>query len=208
MRRLTIIRHGLTAWNAAGRFQGHSDVPLSPEGRAQSAALAAYAASFPSADAIVSSPSVRAVETARIVYPGREPITDGRLRELDFGAFEGRTRAELESDPRWVDWFADPYLRPAPAGEAYVQLRERVVAWLAEARARWVGGHVVAFSHSGTIQMLIAHLLGVERPRWRKRIFVRHTGVTHVLFRGDEALVERVNDTRHLVAEGDDPFIE
>jgi broad specificity phosphatase PhoE len=206
MRRLTIIRHGLTAWNAAGRFQGHADVPLAPEGRAQSAALAGYAATFPSADAVISSPSVRAVETARIVYPGREPLTDGRLRELDFGAFEGRTRDELEHDPRWADWFADPYLRPAPAGEAYVQVRERVVAFLADARARWPDAHVVAFSHSGTIQMLIAHLLGVERPRWRKRIFVRPTGVTHVLFRGDDAVIERVNDTRHLVADGDDPF--
>ena len=68
--------------------------------------------------------------------------------------------------------------------------------------------HVVAVSHSGTIQMLLAHVLGVERPRWRKRIYLRHTGISRVLFRGDEAIVERVNDTRHLTAEGADPFLD
>jgi hypothetical protein len=51
-------------------------------------------------------------------------------------------------------------------------------------------------------------VLGVERPRWRKRIYLRHTGISRVLFRGDEAIVERVNDTRHLTAEGADPFLD
>lgn len=206
MRRLTLIRHGLTAWNVSGRFQGHSDVPLSPEGQAQAQRLSEYVASFPDMDQVYASPLARAVETARIAFPGREPCRDERLRELDFGAFEGHTRDELDADPRWLAWMEDPFDRPAPGGEAYRDLRDRVTAWLADARARHGGGHVVAVTHSGTIQMLFAALLGVEKPRWRKRIYVRHTSVSHVLFRGDEAIIERVNDTRHLVANGEDPF--
>lgn len=208
MRRLTLIRHGLTAWNVEGRFQGQTDVPLSDEGRAQARALAGYTANFPGVDAVVSSPLVRAVETARIAFPDHEVALDDRLQELDFGAFEGRTLAENVVDPAWPTWIADPYALAAPGGESYRELRERAVAWLADARASFEDAHVVAVAHSGTIQMLLADLLGVERPRWRKRVYLRHTSVSHVLFRGNDAVVERVNDTRHLVADGEDPFAE
>jgi broad specificity phosphatase PhoE len=206
MRRLTLIRHGTTAWNTVGRFQGHSDIPLSEEGRAQAVLLAAYVATFPEIDAIVTSPLLRAVQTADLVVPGRPRVLEARLRELDFGEFEGRTREQLEFDPRWAAWIADPFTRPAPGGETYAQLRTRADAWLAEARARHPDAHVLAVTHSGTIQMLLSSLLGVEHPRWRKRIYLRHTSVSHVLFRGDEAVLERVNDTRHLVPDGEDPF--
>jgi broad specificity phosphatase PhoE len=208
MRRLTLIRHGMTEWNTIGRFQGHSDIPLSDEGRCQAALLAPYVATFPDIDVIVTSPLLRAVQTAEIVLPGRPRLLEARLRELDFGEFEGRTRAQLERDPRWDGWVADPFGRPAPGGESYRQLRTRADAWLVEARTRHPEAHVLAVSHSGTIQMLLSSLLGVEHPRWRKRIYLRHTSVSHVLFRGEEAVLERVNDTRHLVPDGEDPFAE
>lgn len=208
MRRLTLIRHGLTAWNVEGRFQGHSDVPLSDEGRAQARALAGYVAAVQGVDAVVASPLARAAETAAMAFPDLPARTDARLRELHFGAFEGRTLVENQADPAWPEWMADPYGRPTPGGESYRDLRERAVAWLADARTEYAGAHVVAVTHSGTIQMLLADLLGVERPRWRKRVYLRHTSVSHVLFRGDDAVVERVNDTRHLVADGEDPFAE
>lgn len=208
MRRLTLIRHAVTAWNVEGRFQGHTDVPLSDEGRAQAHALAGYVAAVHGVDVVVASPLVRAVETARIAFPDHEIATDPRLRELHFGCFEGRTLAQNTADPSWAPWIADPYERAMPGGESYRSLRERATAWLVEARRTYADAHVVAVSHSGTIQMLLAELLGVERPRWRKRIYLRQTSVSHVLFRGDDAVVERVNDTRHLVADGEDPFAE
>jgi broad specificity phosphatase PhoE len=206
MRRLTLIRHGLTDWNSSGRFQGHSDVPLSSEGREQAALLREYATTFTDLDVLVSSPLLRARETAAIVFPHARPIEDERLRELHFGSFEGRTIEENRSHPEWGTWFEDPFDRPTPGGESYRQLRERVVEWFDEATSRFDGAHVVAVSHSGTLQMLLTHLVGVERPRWRKRIFLRHTSVSHVLFRDGEAIIERVNDTRHLVPDGTDPF--
>ena len=208
MRRLTLIRHGLTEWNVSGRFQGHSDVPLSAEGRVQAEQLAGYLASFPPFDVVMSSPLVRAIETARLALPDCEPLLDARLRELHFGAFEGLTRDVIERDPRWSVWVEDPFMRQAPGGESYHQLRGRMVDWLAEMRDRYPDAHLAAITHSGSIQTLLSALLGVERPRWRKRLYVRHTGVSHVLFRGEQAVVERVNDTRHLVADGEDPFAE
>lgn len=206
--RLTLIRHGLTEWNRLGRFQGHSDVPLSDEGVAQSTALAGYTAAFSAVDALYASDLQRAKRTAEIAFPDLPIVLDARLRELHFGGFEGSTLQELLPTAAWSDWIADPYSRHAPGGEAYLDLRRRASAWLAEVRLRHASEHVVAVTHSGTIQMLLAELLGVEHPRWRKRVYVRHTSVTHILFRGADAIIERVNDTRHLVPDGADPFGE
>ena len=205
-RALTLIRHGLTDWNASGRFQGHSDIPLSDEGRRQVERLARRAARMPPADQVVSSPLKRAWQTAQIAFPDAEIVPEPRLMELNFGRFEGRTLAENVASAEWASWAADPYQQVAPGGESYRQLRERVVAWYQGLPDD--AGHVVAIAHSGTIQMLLAHVLGIERPRWRKRIYLRHSSVTRILREGGETVVERVNDTRHLDENGDDPFFE
>ena len=209
MRRLTLIRHGLTAWNQDGRFQGHSDVPLAAAGREQARRLGAHAVHLEPVDVLVSSTSGRARETAELAFPGRAVERDGRLCELDFGVFEGHTFSENEAHPAWAWWSADPIARPAPRGESYRGLQARAVAWFEEARLRWDGAHVVTVSHSGTIQMLLAHLFGVTRPRWEIRVEVDHTSVSQVRFDAGLTVVERINDARHLdvvgAAEPDSP---
>jgi len=202
MRRLTLIRHGLTDWNSEGRFQGRSDVPLAARGRSQAERLRAQAVRLEGADVVQSSPSARAVETAAIAFPGRRLLRDERLRELDFGVFEGGTFAQNEAHPAWPWWIADPYRRPAPRGESYRALQARAIAWLADAAGRWRDGHVVAVCHSGTIQMLLAHVLGVARPSWHVRLEVDHTSVSEVRFEGGHTVVERVNDVTHLADGG------
>ena len=207
MRRLTLIRHALTAWNADGRFQGHSDVPLSDDGRRQARRLARHVTGTETDAVVYASSSSRALETARIAFPNHEIVVDPRLRELNFGVFEGHTQSENEARDAWREWFADPFERRVPGGESYRDLRERMVAWMEDAHAAHED-HVVAVTHSGAIQMLLSWVLGVEHPRWRKRIYLRHASVSRVLFRDGDMLVERVNDTRHLTAEGADPFFD
>ncbi len=204
MRQLTLIRHGLTDWNSSGRFQGHSDVALSAEGRKQARALGRHL-SKTRVDLLVSSPLTRAAETARLVFPQQQIVLDERLKELNFGVFEGHTQAENECHESWVWWFENPFERQAPGGESYAELRKRAVDWLVNLPEL---DHIVAVTHSGTIQMLISHVLGVEVPKWRKRVFLRHTSMSRFLFRGDEVLIERLNDTRHLSSVGADPFAD
>lgn len=203
MRRLTLIRHALTDWNSNGRLQGHLDCPLSDEGRAQARALAKRVGTS-EIDLLYSSPLVRAVDTARLAFPTADVITDPRLMELDFGAFQGRTPAENEELAEWSWWHENPFDRRVPQGESYRDLMDRVVSWLDELPEV---PHVVAMTHSGPIQMIIAHVMGVERPRWRKRVFLRHTSLTRLLFRDGEVLIERVNDTRHVKSDFD-PFLD
>jgi len=205
-RALTLIRHGLTDWNVAGRFQGQSDRPLSEEGRRQARRLARRTARFGAIDRVVASPLARARETAELAFPGHTVTTDARLMELDFGAFEGATALENARRSDWEAWYADPFQHPTPGGESYRDLRDRAVAWYEELPRDLA--HVVAVTHSGTIQMLLAHVLGVEHPRWRKRIYVRHSSVSRIVMRAGETVVERVNDTRHLDENGADPFWE
>lgn len=204
MRRLTLIRHGLTEWNRQRRFQGQADPPLTEAGRKQARRLARLLSRYAQVDAVVSSPLRRARETAELAFPGREVATDARLMELDFGRFEGRTAAENAQDPAWAEWAADAFGRRTPGGESYEDLRTRAVAWFCELPADV--GEVAVVTHSGVIQMLLSHVLGIERPRWRKRIYVRHSSVTRILFAEEGTVVERVNDTRHLDEDGTDPF--
>lgn len=201
-----MIRHGLTDWNLSGRFQGRSDVELSREGRRQAQRLARRASQLGPIDRVVASPLARARQTAEIVFPTLDVVLEPRLMELDFGAFEGNTAAENMALDAWRVWSEDTFTRAPPGGESYQQLRERVVSWYRELPDDVA--HVVAVTHSGTIQMLLTHVLGVEHPRWRKRIYVRHSSVSRIVVRDGETVVERVNDTRHLDENGADPFWE
>ena len=183
-------------------MQGHSDVPLSTEGQRQARALRHR---FAGDEVLLyTSPSERARKTAALAFPDHEAVQDERLKELNFGIFEGRTLPERLTLPEWGVWSAEPFLTPAPGGESYRELRERVVSWLDSLPD---APHIVAVTHSGTIQMLLTHALEIETPRWRKRFQLTNTGVTGLVLEGAEIFIERVNDTRHL-SETDAPVVQ
>jgi probable phosphoglycerate mutase len=130
-----LARHGETDWNAAGRWQGHTDVPLNVTGVAQALALArrlhALGVSIAS---VVASDLTRARATAETVARSLDlelAYTDPDLRERRFGVFEGLTRAEvLERYPaEWAVYAADPRTAP-PGGEPQEALVARVRAAL------------------------------------------------------------------------------
>jgi glucosyl-3-phosphoglycerate phosphatase len=95
-RRLVLLRHGQTAWNATGTAQGHADVPLDETGHAQAAAVAPALARLAPAR-LWTSDLQRATQTAAYVgtASGLEPVVDPRLREYDVGERTGLTTAEF-----------------------------------------------------------------------------------------------------------------
>jgi probable phosphoglycerate mutase len=157
------IRHGLTDWNVAKRLQGSQDIPLNATGRAQAeangAALAAHFADIgrdPATLRWVSSPLARARETMERVrravgLPASEHETEGDLREVGYGIFEGMTHAEIEAaDPEAEDALLnDKWHYCPPRGESYVMLAERVARWWATTE-----GDIVIVSHGGTFRAL------------------------------------------------------
>ena len=103
--KLHLIRHGMTAGNLQGLYIGSgTDLPLCDEGRAQLAELKERFA-YPQVDTVFSSPLLRAVETANILFPGAaHQFTVHDLREAGFGKFEGRPVKDLVHDEDFKKW--------------------------------------------------------------------------------------------------------
>jgi broad specificity phosphatase PhoE len=153
-----ILRHAPTVWNAAGRLQGLTDIPLSPDGEA-----AARAWRLPApADRWrrISSPLQRARRTAELVQPSAPVAVDSRLREMSFGAWEGRTVAELraEGGERFAEAERLGLDFHPPGGESPRLAMDRVKGWLSELARD--GEPVVAVSHKAAIRALLALATG------------------------------------------------
>jgi broad specificity phosphatase PhoE len=90
------LRHGATNWNRQGRFQGRTDNPLNDDGIAQAHAAAEKLRAVELGH-VVSSPLLRAVQTAEIIanVASKTVTLDQGLIELDFGSFEGKAVREL-----------------------------------------------------------------------------------------------------------------
>jgi len=168
--RVLCIRHGETAWNATGRWQGHAPVPLNEAGLAQSRQLGVYLASSGlRVSAIYSSDLKRAMQTAQAIAGALrlEPQPDPRLREVDLGCWQGLTRQEAEAwdNKRYTAYRADWFDTPPPDGESRNQLKARVRAAFDDITARHSGETIAVVSHGGTLGMLIESLFGkIERP--------------------------------------------
>jgi broad specificity phosphatase PhoE len=203
-----LVRHGETAWNAEGRMQGHTDVPLTERGRAQAHALAERLRSEPPAR-IVSSDLSRALETASFVGAacGVVPSADRRLREQDLGAWSGRTFPQVEAvDPDLARRFRayDPEARP-PGGETRAELASRVwAAFEAHAHAGSTGPLLIV-AHGGPIQAVIYRVLGLPLTTVR-RFRLPNVGLTTLLCRGGHWYVQTLNDTTHLASTSGDRF--
>jgi len=162
-RTLFCARHGETDWNALGRFQGHTDIPLNDAGRTQARGLAERLRGE-RLGAVVSSDLSRARETGEIVARVLGipfAYVDADLRERNMGAFEGLTRTECAArfPDEWRAWLSDP--RNAPVGgEGHEALSTRVAAAAHRAVERLATseGSVLAVSHGGAMRALVIAL--------------------------------------------------
>jgi probable phosphoglycerate mutase len=202
--RVLLIRHGQSQGNAERRFGGHTHTPLSELGHAQAEATARALASE-GVTAIYSSDLLRAVQTA-------EPLaraTDLRVeetsafRERSVGLMEGLTFEEAaEAHPEeYAALLRRDFDHVLAGGESYRQLLDRAHARLDRAIEENTGGSIALFSHTGTICILVLHLLGALdapdlRPVW---VSSSNCGVTRFAIQcGGLTRVLNVNDTRHL----------
>lgn len=159
------VRHGRTAWNATGRFQGQTDVPLDDEGRAQARSVAALLAGE-RFDLAVASDLSRARETAAIVLGERaEPAieTDERWREMRFGTWEGLVWDEIVArQPELAERSSTtPRFYTPPGGESFDDLCARIADALAALAARVPdGGRALLATHAGPLHALLRVALG------------------------------------------------
>ena len=153
--KLLLIRHGQTNWNLEQRFQGQSDIPLNETGRKQADALADHL-SAEHFDAIYSSDLQRATETAKIICKS-EFHSDPRLREVNFGDWEGLTYDEIKAKhpETLAAWEDDIYKNAPPNGETLEGLAVRVHFMLDELRENHEDQNILIVAHGGVLQTLI-----------------------------------------------------
>lgn len=198
--RLLLVRHGETAWNAEGRYQGQTDVPLSAVGLQQAEAIAGRLATTP-LDAIYASDLSRAAETAQaIARPHTLAVRcDPRWREMSFGEWHGLTYPQMEATaPETVAWWnADRVNRAPPGGETLVQLAARVQAGLDDIRRAHPDQTVLVASHGGAIRALLCLLLRKSLGDYWQ-FALGNTSLTEVEFHHLGAVLNRLNDMQHL----------
>lgn len=123
--KIHLIRHGATDANFKGQYIGcKTDMPLSPEGLNELRLLKENM-EYPDIDCLYSSPMLRCKQTAAVLYPDKEIIGVENMREYDFGAFEGKTAAELEGNPYFMPW-ASGKLSAPPEGEENSEFIKRL----------------------------------------------------------------------------------
>lgn len=204
MTELIIIRHGETEWNQTGRFQGHSDVPLSEKGRAQAEALAQNLI-IDHVDAIYASDLIRAMDTAAPLARrfGVDIIPDTALRELNFGTWEGRNFSDINAEcpDGMKHFYSDPEKANIPNGEPFPVFQKRVAGRVSEIVRAQQGKRVVIVSHGASIRILLADILAMPiRSIWH--VSQLNTAVNKIRFEDDGfAIVTLMNDTSHLRTE-------
>jgi broad specificity phosphatase PhoE len=232
---LILARHGETAWNAERRYQGQADVPLNETGRRQAAALAQHLAAE-GVHAIYASDLQRAWETATVIAePHGLPVrSEPRLREIDFGAWDGLTYSEIgQRYPKALAaWEANPLSAGPPGGENLSRVTARVRAALddvARAAKKQLFGKtqnpVLAVSrkmkdtagvlgaHQDQTVLLVAHggslqvLLCLALglvPRARWQFRLDAASLSELRLYEEDAVLVRLNDTCHLAAVDDE----
>jgi broad specificity phosphatase PhoE len=162
---LLLVRHGETEWNRDGRWQGHSDTPLNEAGREQARRLAV---DIRDVDAVYSSDLARARETAEILANplGLEVQTDARLRERGFGAWEGKTSAEIETEfsDQHARWLAGEAPGAADA-EPFADFAARVQAFVEDLLVRHPDENVLVVTHGGAGRAVAALAQGLDYVR-------------------------------------------
>ncbi|MGT2528168.1 bifunctional RNase H/acid phosphatase [Streptomyces nojiriensis] len=199
-----LLRHGETALTPQKRFSGSggSDPELSEAGRRQAAAVAEALAARGTIQTVISSPLRRCRETAQAVATrlGLTVTVEDGLREVDFGAWEGLTFAEVQE--RFPDdlqaWLDSPKAAPTGGGESFMAATRRISATRDRLLAAHAGRTVLLVTHVTPVKILVRLALGAP-PEALFRMELSAASLSAVAYYADgNASVRLLNDTAHL----------
>lgn len=166
--KIHLIRHGATDANYDGRYIGcKTDLPLAPEGLNE-LRLLKDDIDYPEIERLYSSPMLRCRQTGAVLYPDFEPVMVEELKEYDFGLFENKTAAELESNPSFIPWTSGRLSAP-PGGEDNSEFIKRICVGFNKIVLDMIEGGLTesaVIMHGGAIMML----LGVSAVPRRKPV--------------------------------------
>jgi broad specificity phosphatase PhoE len=187
------VRHGESEANAAHRFSGRQDSPLTARGREQAEIVAQTLDDVPF-DRIIATPLSRSLDTALVVGRRRRMPVDvvDELVEIDVGDRTGASFDEVRGLPGWKD---DGFVA-WPSGETLDQVLERALRGVARLARETAGGTVLVIGHGGVTRILVSHFLGILPKLDRSR--ATNTNVTVIVTDGVTGRVERLFESAHV----------
>ena len=192
MKELLLIRHGQTDWNRDRKIMGRKPIPLNETGRKQAEKLAGYLAASP-LDICISSPVLRAFETAQIVCSQQnvKPVLREELAEIDYGTWVDQTFSWIHENQAeaWEKYRTDPNDLIFPGGESIQNVAQRMGVLIDEALKVYPGQRVAFVSHADVLKFAIAHIFQFPLTILRQFSF-ENCGVA--LIRYDEDLGPRL----------------
>lgn len=189
-----LMRHGETDWNRAGRVMGRNPVELNDLGRRQVEAAARFARAI-KPDLIVTSPLVRARQTAELMAAGLDGVSiieDPAIAEVMYGRWEGMVYHDLINDPYYVEYRKAPLQHPTPGGETIKQVQERGVEAVTRVLADHPGARIMFVSHGDIIRTVLCHFLGLELSHFH-RLRVDNASISTVQISGKFAELKFLN---------------
>lgn len=192
---LYLVRHGETALNQKGVYYGWTDCPLSLRGEEQAESLGRSLAGI-TFDGVIASPLERAKRTAQIV--GRIPVgklvLDPRLKELNFGDWEGKHYQEIQSafPGEWQEWANDWKGFRIPGGESFLDLYRRVADSLSEILNGDENRTLLLVAHHATLRIILSRLLGMGEDGYWHFTFTQGT-YSLVEIRDGHCTVKNIN---------------
>lgn len=200
-----VVRHAESVGNSAGLFVGRSDYALSDRGVVQAERAAIQIArQAPRLSRVITSPSSRAVETAMTIAGAQSTDVaieqDDRLREMDYGEWEGRAFASVGDPGAVATAFEDPDFAP-PGGESVLELWERTKNALDDYAARVASDDtIVVVTHLGPAKMSAIWGLGCALSSFPK-IRIDNASISRIYTRGQNRYIVSINETQHLTVD-------
>lgn len=151
---ITLIRHGKTPGNYEKRYIGITDEPLSVDGEKE-----IISRHYPKCDIVFSSPLMRCVRTAELIYPECKLVIIEELRETDFGIFEGKNYIELAENKAYIDWIESGGTAPFPNGESRDEANSRTMIGFEKLiKLSSDCKNISVVCHGGTIMAILSSL--------------------------------------------------
>jgi len=199
---LYLLRHGETEFSQNDRFCGRIDAPLTTDGHEMAMQ---FAAAYSHLDwrAIATSSRARAIDSAAplAAVAGLETCIDERLDEMDYGAWQGLSKAEAAARDReyFARWQQDPSIGP-PLGESPRDVAVRAVTAIEQLRDQHGDGNLLIVSHKALLRILLCTLFDTELRHYRCGPTWPAGAVTQIEFGANGPFMRRFADVRHLGA--------
>lgn len=198
-----LIRHGETPWNAEGRLQGHTDIPLNSHGQEQATQMARALKTINfHFDVLYTSDLQRAADTANAIVKlfGKPAVLDEALRERHFGALQGLKISEASRirPSIWEAHLARDLDHDLEGGESISQFAIRIEHALERIKQAHIGKTICLVSHGGVLDM-IYRIVSQQALNTHRVASVPNASLNHIAHDGQRWMIEKWADTSHLM---------